>query len=212
MVMIVASGCVRTIHLVHIDRMAIDDRLLLYDDARLLHVDGLLGSGGVGLCRHLTGEGRLLERGDEGIANTLLVEGNDVADLQAALDSLRLQMREDDRFADATAAHVDHIRHRDAAVYDRLLLDVSLLLLSVILLLLIRPLPLDCIVLGSADESAGYGADSSTEEHSLGGLVILLADNAANPRACDATEGCPVLRSRRLAPPELRVGNNNSDC
>src|SRR6056297_2791162 len=127
----------------------------------------------------LTADASLLHRGDDVLANALLVQGDDVRHLKFLSDAALVDLIDDHRIAQPAAGHVDDVadRHGGHRLHDAL--GLLLLLLVVLLLLLGRPL----LVVRVAQDPAGDGPDDSADRRTGTGFVVVIADDPAGDRA-----------------------------
>ena len=159
-------------------RRRIDDRLM-DDDTWLLHDDWILYAARTGKVGRQWG---LLDSRDDIVADTLLMEGDDLTDFQSTLHPFTLQLTDNQGFAQATAAHVDHVRNADTGLRHSLLLRIVLLLLLIVRLLLQIALPLQFVVMRLADHATRQGSNGASDENALRHFVVLVTHNATDNR------------------------------
>ena len=126
------------------------------------------------------------------LADTLLVQRDDVLDFQSRTEPALLDLVDDDRITQSTARHGYYF----AEVYCRLLQDDTLMLLLLLNLLLTEVVLLTCqgsVFVGSiAKDSASDGADYRTDDGSRSGFVVIVTDHSASngagqPAVCGAS-------------------------
>lgn len=157
------------------------DVMIVYDDCRRRFNDrpGL---------RRWQANGRTLHRCNYSFANSLLVHGNDVVNLQLAFDAVGLNVIQDYAVADAAIGHLNDVRNRSATTHGLSLNDLSLL----IDLFAIAIFASYLLILRVAQQASGNCTNYAADSDSFGCFIVLMTDDAANDSSCNCTSGCPV--------------------
>ena len=139
-----------------------------------------------------TADAGVLHRRDDRFADTLLVQRDDVGDGELSIDAAILDLRQDDRIAEARAAHRGHVRQRHDALGQRLRgRDDRLLLSGDGRTLLLYG---DTLFIGRvAKDSPGNRSDHAADRRAGTGFVVVITDQTSDDRASDSANGRPPL-------------------
>ena len=145
----------------------------------------------------------------------LLMQRDDLVGIDATLQSGRVNVIDDHRFANAIASHLQYVGngytgsrddgrprwHRAVGVV-AVVVAIGMLMIvrrwRPLLLLLVAALAL---IVAMSQQATGDGADGATDQRTFRNFIVLLADDPADHRTAHATEDCAVPRSLGLLRP-----------